>query len=138
MKHISAYMIPILTFITCLVMALAKALTPWMMMPKFDLSLVLVIVLATLTLEAYISQETSSPLLLSFFLSGLCFGLLPWSAGLVGGQEALLLAVAGVLCWGIVAFIIRGLNNITDRHVAGPIGNAFLLYLSFQGVMSIF
>lgn len=134
-------MLILLTTVTCLIMSLIPTFAPRLVMPKFDFTILLAIVLLVLTVESYMGRNDPDGYLLSLLLSGLCFSMLPWCAGLTEGMESVKLGLLGCVTYAIAVPVFHG---ILDRLTSGestplaPVCNGLLLYLAAQGLVGMF
>lgn len=122
----------------CLALALAGALAPMAIRPKFDLVMVLGLSLVALTLDAYLgaaSRLSWPALLANTALGGLAFGLLPWCAGVAGTAPAWALGLAGAAVFGAASLLYTAaLERIATGSKAplAPAGTALMLFLAGQ------
>lgn len=122
----------------CLALALAGALAPMAIRPKFDLVMILGLSLVALTLDAYLgaSSRLSWPALLAnTALGGIAFGLLPWCAGVAGTAPAWALGLAGAAVFGVASLLYTAaLERIATGSKAplAPAGTALMLFLAGQ------
>lgn len=121
----------------CLALALAGALAPLAIRPRFDLVMILGLSLIALTLDAYWNPPSLSwpALLANAALGGVVFALLPWCAGVAGTASVWALGLAGAAVFGIACLLYTAaLERIATGPKAplAPAGTALMLFLAGQ------
>lgn len=104
----------------CLALLLVQALLPAAVLPALDLPALAALSIVALVVERYLLPtlpRRNWPLVL--LLGALSFGLLPLCAGLVAGQAALLLGLAGAATFGVLTFLF---TSLSQRLASGPAG----------------
>lgn len=127
--------------VACLVLMLAETLAPMAIMPRFDLTMMLGLSLAALTVEAYWEPGQRYPWPIATVLGGVTFALLPWCAGVAGAVPVWTLGLCGAAVFGIAALLY---SSILERIASGssprlaPAGSALLLFLAGQFLIGLF
>ena len=123
-----------------LVLVLVRTFAPMIIMPKFDVVNMAIISLAVLVLEAYLAPGAKRCYVCVAVFSAVSFGLLPFAACVVGGAEAIELAVAGGVIFTVTTWLF---SSVQDRLSSGPAAkaapfmSAFGIYLAVQGLMGM-
>ena len=114
---------------------LVRTFAPNFIIPPLDIPNLVLLSLAALLLDHYVAPKAKRCWICVAVLSAVTFGLLPWCACLVAGEEALKLAVAGGIVFTLTAWVYR---SMADRLSTGPAAkaaplcSAIGLYLAVQ------
>ena len=114
---------------------LVRTFAPNFIIPPLDIPNLVLLSLAALLLDHCVAPKAKRCWICVAVLSAVTFGLLPWCACLVAGEEALKLAVAGGIVFTLTAWVYR---SMADRLSTGPAAkaaplcSAIGLYLAVQ------
>ena len=114
---------------------LVRTFAPNFIIPSLDIPNLVLLSLAALVIDHYAAPHTKRCWICIPVLSAVAFGLLPWCACVVAGEEALKLAVAGGIVFTVTAWLY---SSIQDRLSSGPaakaapVCSALGLYLAVQ------
>lgn len=126
--------------VALLVAILVRAFMPLVILPKINISNLMILVLVPLVLDYYLAKDAKRCYVCIFLLSTLTFGLLPFVAGYVGMGDVLKLALVGGVLFTVVTFLF---TSACDRLSTGPVCkaapilSAVGLYLASQCLMGI-
>ncbi len=118
-----------------LVVILVRTFVPMAVLPQLDIPNMVLLSVAALLLEHYLTGGSQGGYLGVFLLSALAFGLLPLAAFFAQPMEALKLAAAGGCVFTLSTWIFRSMQ---DRLSSGPVAKvapvmgALGLYLAAQ------
>lgn len=121
--------------IGCLVLALGSALAPQAIMPRFDLTMMLGLSLAALTIDAYWGPPCPRSWFWTIALGAATFTVLPWCAGVTGGVTVGVLGLAGGAVFAVSAVLYTAAMERTasgSKAPLAPAGIAFMLFLAGQ------
>ncbi len=133
-------LLALITGIALLAAVLLRTFLPRLILPNLDGGNVVLLSLAALTADFYLSKEKKHDYRLVPLYGALVFGLLPFAACFTAPLEALKLAVLGAVLFTAVSFLF---DSISDRLSTGPaakaapIFSALGLYLAAQCLMGI-
>ena len=99
------------------VMVVLRAVSPQLILMKFDIVSITAICLAALVLDHYLAPGAKRCWICIPIFAALSFGILPVAAGMVALKYALGLALSGCVIFTIVAFVF---TSIQDRLSTGP------------------
>ena len=123
-----------------LVCVFVRTFAPRMILPELDIPNLVLISLAALVLDHYIAPNAERCYICIPVFSAITFGLLPYAAAFVNGEEALKLALMGGIVFTAMTWLF---SSIQDRLSTGPaakaapVVSAFGLYLAFQALMGM-
>ena len=123
-----------------LVCVFVRTFAPRMILPELDIPNLVLISLAALLLDHYIAPNAERCYICIPVFSAITFGLLPYAAAFVSGEEALKLALMGGIVFTAMTWLF---SSIQDRLSTGPaakaapVVSAFGLYLAFQALMGM-
>lgn len=126
--------------IACLALAVAGAMAPMAILPKFDLTMMLGLSLIALAVEAYWGPTPRYPWPVTVVLGGVTFALLPWCAGVAGAVPVWKLGLCGAAVFGVAALLY---SSIRERIATGgvawlaPVGSALMLFLAGQCLIGL-
>ena len=137
-KYLLSVLLVLTLFVSLLTLIIIHTFFPMAILPKFDLSSIMLISLIALLINHYINTEKSSLLVILFAF--IAFGLLPYASGFVTIVDALILALKGGITFTITMFVFNSIQeHISDeKNIATPIITAVMLYLAVQCLMGIF
>lgn len=119
---------------------LVRTFAPRIILPELDIPNLVLISLITLVLDHYLAPNAERCYLCIPLFSAITFGLLPFAACFVSGEEAAKLAIFGSLIFTVMTWLF---SSIQDRLSTGPaakaapVMSAFVLYLAIQGLMGM-
>ena len=114
---------------------LVRTFAPNIIIPGLDIPNLVLLSLAALVVDHYAAPGAKRCWICVAVLSAVTFGLLPWCACVVAGEEALKLAIAGGIVFTVTAWLY---TSIQDRLSSGPAAkaaplvSALGLYLAVQ------
>lgn len=123
-----------------LVCVFVRTFAPRMILPELDIPNLVLISLAALVLDHYIAPNAERCYICVSVFSAITFGLLPYAAAFVNGEEALKLALMGGIVFTATTWLF---SSIQDRLSTGPdakaapVVSAFGLYLAVQALMGM-
>ena len=123
-----------------LVAVLVRTFAPIVIIPSLDIPNMVLISLAALLLDHYVTKNPRRCYLCISLLGAVTFGLLPFAACFVGAVEAVKLAVLGAVVFTVTTWLF---SSMMDRLSSGPAAklapvlSALGLYLSVQCFMGI-
>jgi len=124
-----------------LVFIFVRTFAPRIILPELDIPNLVLISLVALVLDHYLAPNAERCYICIPAFSALAFGLLPYAAAFVTGNEALELAFFGSVVFTVVTWLF---TSVQDRLSTGPtakaapVVSAFGLYLAVQGLMGMF
>ena len=120
---------------------LVRTFAPRMILPELDIPNMVLVSLVALLIDHYAAPEADRCYICVGIFSAVTFGLLPFAACMVGGMEALKLAVLGGVVFTATTWLF---TSMADRLSTGPAAKAapFIsamgLYLAAQCLMGMF
>ena len=123
------------------VMVVRRAVSPQLILMQFDIVSITGISLAALVLDHYLAPNAKRCYICIPVLGAVTFGLLPFAACFIGGQDALKLGVIGGIVFTATTFVF---TDMAERLSSGPAAkaapflSAFGLYLAVQALMGMF
>ena len=123
-----------------LVAILVRTFAPIVIIPSLDIPNMVLISLAALLLDHYVTKNPRRCYLCISLLGAVTFGLLPFAACFVGALEALKLGVVGGVVFTVITWLF---TSVQDRLSSGPaakaapILSAVGLYLACQCFMGM-
>ena len=123
-----------------LVAVLVRTFAPIVIIPSLDIPNMVLISLAALLLDHYVTKNPRRCYLCISRLGAVTFGLLPFAACFVGALEALKLGVVGGVVFTVITWLF---TSVQDRLSSGPaakaapILSAVGLYLACQCFMGM-
>ena len=120
---------------------LVRTFAPRMILPQLDIPNMVLISLVALLIDHYAAPEADRCYICVGIFSAVTFGLLPFAACMVGGMEALKLAVLGGIVFTATTWLF---TSMADRLSTGPAAkaapviSAMGLYLAAQCLMGMF
>lgn len=123
-----------------LAFVLARTFAPRVILFELDIPNLVLISLAALLVDHYLAPNADRCYVCIPVFSAITFGLLPFAACVVGGAEAIELAVAGGVIFTVTTWLF---SSVQDRLSTGPaakaapIVSAFGLYLAIQALMGM-
>lgn len=123
-----------------LAFVLIRTFAPRIILVELDIPTLVLISLTALLADHYVAPGADRCYVCIPVFSAITFGLLPFAAGLVGGEEALKLGVAGGVIFTITTWLF---SSVQDRLASGPaakaapVMSAFGIYLAVQGLMGM-
>jgi hypothetical protein len=127
--------------ILLLAAVLVRTFVPIVILPKPDITNLVLVSLAALLADHYLAPNASRCYICIPLLSALTFGLLPWAACFVDVVQALTLAVVGGAVFTATTWLFTSiLERISSgpARKAAPLVSAFGLYLAAQGFLGLF
>jgi len=128
-------------FLYCVICLLIRAFSPAVILPKWDVSVLVLLSLVPLVIARYLLPEAKLPWVVAILSGGITFTLLPLCAGLTFGMPIWKLFLLGTAVFGGTAFLYsRTAKCIAKgnlRH-ASPVVNALLLFLAAQCLQGMF
>ncbi len=127
------------TFVFMLSLILIRTFLPRVILPEINAQAVILLSLAALTLEHYITH-TKRQYILLFVYSAVIFGIFPWAAGLLSASDALWWALLGALICTALAFLFElACDRLSSSPASklAPAITAFGLYLACQCIIGI-
>lgn len=124
-----------------LAVVLVRTFAPRMILPQLDVPNMVLISLVALLIDHYAAPEADRCYICVGIFSAVTFGLLPFAACMVGGMEALKLAVLGGIVFTATTWLF---TSMADRLSTGPAAkaapviSAMGLYLAAQCLMGMF
>ncbi|MBQ3543061.1 MAG: hypothetical protein IJA45_08065 [Oscillospiraceae bacterium] len=121
--------------IALLIMMLVRTFVPMAVMPRLDIPNMVLVSLAALLLEHYLTGGSKGGYPGVFLLSGLTFGLLPLAAFFAQPLEAVKLAAVGGCVFTASAWVFRSMQDRLSSGPAAklaPVMGALGLYLAAQ------
>ena len=112
-----------------------------MILPQLDVPNMVMISLVALLIDHYAAPEADRCYICVGIFSAVTYGLLPFAACMVGGMEALKLAVLGGIVFTATTWLF---TSMADRLSTGPAAkaapviSAMGLYLAAQCLMGMF
>ena len=119
---------------------LVRTFAPRIILPELDVTNLVLISLVALVLDHYLAPNADRCYVCIPLFSAITFGLLPFAACVVGGAEAIELAVAGGVIFTVTTWLF---SSVQDRLSSGPAAkaapfmSAFGIYLAVQGLMGM-
>lgn len=113
---------------------------PAILLPKWDIPLLVLLSLAALLWEYGRGTEKKRSVFLDGILAALAFGLLPWAAATVSGWEAVRLGIVGGVVFAATSVVFAAMQ---ERLSSGGAAKSALIwsavgwYLAAQGWMGI-
>ena len=126
--------------VVLLAFVLIRTFAPRIILVELDIPTLVLISLAALLVDHYVAPGADRCYVCIPVFSAITFGLLPFAACLVGGAEALELAVAGGVIFTVTTWLF---SAVLDRLASGPaakaapVMSAFGIYLAVQGLMGM-
>ena len=123
-----------------LAFVLARTFAPRVILFELDIPNLVLISLAALLVDHYLAPNADRCYVCIPVFSAITFGLLPFAACVVGGAEAIKLAVAGGVIFTVTTWLF---SSVQDRLSSGPAAkaapfmSAFGIYLAVQGLMGM-
>ena len=124
-----------------LICVFVRTFAPRIILPELDIPNLVLISLVALVLDHYLAPNAERCYICIPVFSAVTFGLLPYAAAFVTGNEALELAFFGCIVFTAVTWLF---TSVQDRLSTGPaakaapVVSAFVLYLAIQGLMGMF
>ena len=124
-----------------LVCIFVRTFAPRIILPELDIPNLVLISLVALVLDHYLAPNAERCYICIPVFSAVTFGLLPYAAAFVTGNEALELAFFGGVVFTAMTWLF---TSVQDRLSSGPaakaspVVSAFGLYLAVQGLMGMF
>lgn len=118
-----------------LVMTLVRTFVPMAVLPRLDIPNMVLVSVASLLLEHYLTGGSKGGYAGIFLMSALAFGLLPLAAFFTQPLEALKLAAAGGCVFTVSTWVFRSMQErLSSGPVAkvAPVMGALGLYLAAQ------
>ena len=100
---------------------LVRTFAPNFIIPALDIPNVVLLSLVALVLDHYVAPNAKRCWVCVPVLSAVTFGLLPWCACVVAGEEVLKLAVIAGIVFTLVTWLY---TSIQDRLSTGPVAKA--------------
>ena len=120
-----AYMIntilAVVVGIAMLAAVLMRTFLPQFIIPKVNIPNLVLISLAALLVDHYLAPNADRCYVCIPVFSAITFGLLPFAACVVGGAEAIELAVAGGVIFTVTTWLF---SSVQDRLSSGPAAKA--------------
>ena len=119
----------------CLALVLVQALLPYVLIPKAELPVLVLLTAVPLAAEHYIGAPKKREWIGSTVLAGLTFSVLPACAGVTGGMAVWQLFVYGCIVFAVTTILYTSMSRRMasgPRAKAAPIVNALLLVLAMQ------
>ena len=104
---------------------LVRTFAPNFIIPALDIPNVVLLSLAALVLDHYVTGGAKRCWICVALLGGVTFGLLPWCACFVAGEAAVKLGVIAGVVFTITAILY---TSIQDRLSSGPVAKAAPLF----------
>jgi hypothetical protein len=123
-----------------LAFVLVRTFAPRVILFELDIPNLMLISLAALLVDHYMAPNADRCYICIPLFSAITFGLLPFAACVVGGEEALKLGVAGGVIFTVTTWLF---SSVQDRLSTGPAAkaapmmSAFGIYLAVQGLMGM-
>lgn len=123
-----------------LAFVLVRTFAPRVILFELDIPNLVLISLAALLVDHYMAPNADRCYICIPLFSAITFGLLPFAACVVGGEEALKLGVAGGVIFTVTTWLF---SSVQDRLSTGPaakaapVMSAFGIYLAVQGLMGM-
>ena len=123
-----------------LTFVLVRTFAPRVILFELDIPNLVLISLAALLVDHYMASNADRCYICIPLFSAITFGLLPFAACVVGGEEALKLGVAGGVIFTVTTWLF---SSVQDRLSTGPAAkaapmmSAFGIYLAVQGLMGM-
>lgn len=123
-----------------LAFVLVRTFAPRVILFELDIPNLVLISLAALLVDHYMAPNADRCYICIPLFSAITFGLLPFAACVVGGEEALKLGVAGGVIFTVITWLF---SSVQDRLSTGPaakaapVMSAFGIYLAVQGLMGM-
>lgn len=123
-----------------LAFVLVRTFAPRVILFELDIPNLVLISLAALLVDHYMASNADRCYICIPLFSAITFGLLPFAACVVGGEEALKLGVAGGVIFTVTTWLF---SSVQDRLSTGPaakaapVMSAFGIYLAVQGLMGM-
>lgn len=123
-----------------LAFVLVRTFAPRVILFELDIPNLVLISLAALLMDHYMAPNADRCYICIPLFSAITFGLLPFAACVVGGEEALKLGVAGGVIFTVTTWLF---SSVQDRLSTGPaakaapVMSAFGIYLAVQGLMGM-
>ena len=114
---------------------LVRTFAPNFIIPSLDIPNLVLLSLAALVIDHYVAPHAKRCWICIPVLAAVTFGLLPWCACVVAGEEILKLAIAGGIVFTATAWLY---TSMQDRLSSGPaakaapVVSALGLYLAVQ------
>lgn len=130
----------VVTGIALLAQMLVRAFWPRMILPRMDVSALVLICLVALVLEHYLIRNTQRNVWMILVSAAVIFGFFPWIACFLVPVDALKLALLGAAVATVCTVLF---DNMLERLSSGPAAkaapliSAFTLYLATQCLMGI-
>lgn len=124
-----------------LICVFVRTFAPRMILPELDICNLALISLVALVLDHYLAPDADRCYVCIPVFSAITFGLLPYAAAFVTGEEAMELALFGGLVFTVMTWLF---TSVQDRLSTGPaakaapVVSAFGLYLAIQALMGMF
>ena len=123
-----------------LICIFVRTFMPRIILPELDIPNLVLISLVALVLDHYLAPNADRCYICIPVFSAITFGMLPFAACFVSGEEAAKLAIFGSLIFTVMTWLF---SSIQDRLSTGPaakaapVMSAFVLYLAIQGLMGM-
>lgn len=117
-----------------------RAFCPAILLPKWDVPLLVLLSLAALLGEYYRGTERKHGVFSDGILAALAFGLLPWAAAMVSGWDAVRLGIMGGVVFTVTDVVFAAMHERLSSGGApryAVIWCAVGWYLAAQGWMGI-
>ena len=120
---------------------MVRTFLPHFIIPQLDIPNMVAVSLLALIADHYLAPGAKRCYICISVLGAVTFGLLPFAACFIGGQDALKLGVIGGIVFTATTFVF---TDMAERLSSGPAAkaapflSAFGLYLAIQALMGMF
>lgn len=118
-----------------LVCVIVKMAVPNVVLPEFDIPVMVALTLAALVLTSFVKTEEKGCYVVEAILAAITFGLLPWAAGYVAAGEMLRQALCGGIVFVILDVIFDAMLDRIETMSCSKMAivpTAFVIYLACQ------
>lgn len=137
-RHLLSLILVSILSVSLLVLVYVRTFIPLVILPKFDISSIMIVSLLALVINYYLSEEDSHLSVIAFAF--VAFGVLPFVSGFVTILDALLLALKGGITFTAVMFVFNSIQNrlsTNKKNKVAPIISAIMLFLAVQCLLGI-
>ena len=110
-RHLLSLILVSILSVSLLVLVFVRTFIPVVILPKFDISSIMIVSLLALVVNYYLSEEDSHLSVIAFAF--VAFGVLPFVTGFVTILDALLLALKGGITFTAVMFVFNSFELIS-------------------------
>ena len=128
-------------FLYCIICLLVRTFAPAVILPKWDISVLMLLTLVPLVIARYLKPDAKFPWVVTILLGGAAFTVLPLCAGLLYGMPVWRMFLIGTAVFGGTAYLYSCTAKCAAKgklRWISPVVNALLLFLAGQCLQGMF